>query len=195
MAQRVGDKVVTQLYQAAMDTEEQLDEELDRLNKLNEDDLEEIRRKRLEAMKDNHRKAQTAIRNGCGKYDEMKDEKEFFDAAKANKKMACVFYRVGNLNSDVMTKHFETLAQRYVTTRFCCVNAEKVPYLCEKLHIWMLPSIVLIKDGKYRMQIFLWVWIKVMPSVASQSSFFSCVNASSRVCFRVLSLRVDSFLA
>lgn len=48
MAQRVGDKIATQLYQAAMDTEEQLDNEIERLEKLNADDLEEIRRKRLE---------------------------------------------------------------------------------------------------------------------------------------------------
>ena len=40
-----------------------------------------------QAMKDNHKKTQTAIRNGCGKYDEIKDEKEFFQAAKDNKKM------------------------------------------------------------------------------------------------------------
>mmetsp|Transcript_12247 Transcript_12247/g.29719 ORF Transcript_12247/g.29719 Transcript_12247/m.29719 type:complete len:184 (-) Transcript_12247:482-1033(-) len=148
MSQRVGDKVCTQLYQAALDTEEQLDDEIDRLSKLKEDDLEEIRRKRLEAMKDNHRKAQAAIRNGCGKYDEIRDEKEFFEAAKNNYKMVCVFFRVGQLTSDVMTKHFETLCKRYPTTRFCCINAEKSPYLCEKLHIWMLPSIVLIKESK-----------------------------------------------
>ncbi|CAD7948455.1 unnamed protein product [Amoebophrya sp. A25] len=145
---RVGDKVVTQLYQAALDTEEQLDDEIDRLSKLKEDDLEEIRRKRLEAMKDQHRKAQSAIRAGCGKYDELKDEKEFFQAAKDNPRMACVFFREGNYNSDVMTKHFETLCRRYVTTRFCRINAEKSQFLSEKLHIWMLPSIVLVKDGK-----------------------------------------------
>lgn len=45
---RVGDKVATQLYQAAIDQEEQLDAEIDRLNRLKEDDLEDIRRKRLE---------------------------------------------------------------------------------------------------------------------------------------------------
>eukprot|EP00392_Amoebophrya_sp_AT5.2_P009627 g9655.t1 len=143
MSQRVGDKVCTQLYQAALDTEEQLDDEIDRLSKLKEDDLEEIRRKRLEAMKDNHRKAQAAIRNGCGKYDEIRDEKEFFEAAKNNYKMVCVFFRVGQLTSDVMTKHFETLCKRYPTTRFCCINAEKSPYLCEKLHIWLRGDIII----------------------------------------------------
>ena len=37
---------------------------------------------------------------------------------------------------------------KYWGTRFVCVNGEKAPYLCDKLHIWMLPSIVLIKEGK-----------------------------------------------
>ena len=49
MAQ-VGTKVATALYAAALEHEEQLDAEIERLEKLDEDDLEEIRRKRLEAM-------------------------------------------------------------------------------------------------------------------------------------------------
>ena len=52
------------------------------------------------------------------------------------------------LFSQVMTKHCEVLAKTYWGTRFVRINAEKCPYLCEKLHIWMLPSIVLIKEGR-----------------------------------------------
>ena len=39
-------------------------------------------------------------------------------------------------------------AAKYVECKFVKINAEKCPYLCEKLHIWCLPSIVLIVDGK-----------------------------------------------
>lgn len=45
-------------------------------------------------------------------------------------------------------KHFDVLCKRYWQCRFCRIEAEKAPYLAEKLHIWMLPSVVLIKDGK-----------------------------------------------
>ena len=62
--------------------------------------------------------------------------------------MVCTFFRTGNINSDIYTKHFRDLAKKYWMTRFVCIDAEKCPYLAEKLHIWMLPSIVLVKEGK-----------------------------------------------
>lgn len=40
------------------------------------------------------------------------------------------------------------LAAKHMETKFLRVNAEKSPYLTEKLHIWMLPTIVCVKDGK-----------------------------------------------
>eukprot|EP00396_MALV-II-16_sp_LP-1_P000415 gene415-130_t len=145
---RVGDKVATALYAAAKDTEEQLDNELERLDKLKEDDIEEIRRKRLEEMRGEHGKRKKALAEGCGAYDELKDEKEFFAECRKHDRTVCVFFREGQYNSDVMKKHFDTLARKHWMTRFVCINAEKAPYLAEKLHIWMLPSIVLIKEGK-----------------------------------------------
>jgi len=47
-----------------------------------------------------------------------------------------------------MDKHLRQLAQKHWGTRFVKINAEKAPYLAEKLHIWCLPSLVLCKDGK-----------------------------------------------
>ena len=32
--------------------------------------------------------------------------------------------------------------------RFLKVNSERCPFLCERLHIWMMPTIVLVKGGK-----------------------------------------------
>jgi len=40
--QRVGDKIATQLFQAALDTEEQLDAEIERMDKMNEDDSRRV---------------------------------------------------------------------------------------------------------------------------------------------------------
>lgn len=147
---RVGDKVATQLYAAAQVAEEELDDEIERLDKLTEDDLEELRRKRLEQMKNEHIKKKSALATmQTGSYEELKDEKEFFEAAKKCPSMVCVFYRGGTgENEEAMKKHMDVLSKRYWGTRFCRINAEKSLYLAEKLHIWMLPSIVLIKEGK-----------------------------------------------
>jgi hypothetical protein len=48
---------------------------------------------------------------------------------------------------EIVDSHLAPLARKHVETRFLKVNAEKCPFLCERLKIWMLPTIVLIKDG------------------------------------------------
>ena len=40
------------------------------------------------------------------------------------------------------------LAKQHVEAKFLKINAEKCPYVCEKLQIWCLPSVVLVKEGK-----------------------------------------------
>jgi len=45
-------------------------------------------------------------------------------------------------------KHLQELARKHVTVRFVKINAEKAPYLTQKLRILMLPTIMLIKEGK-----------------------------------------------
>ena len=62
---------------------------------------------------------------------------------------ACVhFYRPATFRCNIIDKHMRRCAAKYVECKFVKINAEKCPYLCEKLHIWCLPSIVLIVDGK-----------------------------------------------
>lgn len=47
-----------------------------------------------------------------------------------------------------MDKHLAGLARKHIETKFIRVDAEKSPFLAERLKIWMLPTVVLIKDGK-----------------------------------------------
>ena len=47
-----------------------------------------------------------------------------------------------------MDKHMAILAKKHVEAKFLKINAEKCPYVCEKLRIWCLPSVVLVKEGK-----------------------------------------------
>lgn len=135
------------LTRAAEEQEADLDAEIERLDALKEDDLEELRRKRLEAMKSAHAAKQKKLAVGHGEYT-MIEEKEFFDAAKKSDKMVVHFWRPSAVRSEIMDKHLRQLAQKHWKTRFVKINAEKSPYLAEKLHIWCLPSLVLCKDGK-----------------------------------------------
>eukprot|EP00913_Durusdinium_trenchii_P002026 g1872.t1 len=123
---------------------------------LDNDDLEELRRKRLEKMKSNHADKMKKLASGHGEYT-MIDEKElcihsdvrsidFFDVAKKSERMVVHFWRESTWRCEIMDKHLRQLCQKHWGTRFVKINAEKAPYLSERLHIWCLPSLVLCVD-------------------------------------------------
>lgn len=115
---------------------------------MDDDDLERMRERRLRQMKKKHQQKIQLARKGHGKYDEVTNEREFFEAGKKSKLVACHFYRPTTKHCLVVDKHFGKLAADHLECRFIKINAEKSPYLCEKLNIWMMPTIVLIKDRK-----------------------------------------------
>ncbi len=79
---------------------------------------------------------------------EITDTKEFFNAAKKSSRMIVHFYRGVTPRCEIVHAHFERLAPNHLETRFVKINAEKSPYLVEKLGIILMPTIVLIRDGK-----------------------------------------------
>ncbi|PRQ22818.1 putative thioredoxin-like protein [Rosa chinensis] len=48
----------------------------------------------------------------------------------------------------VVDKHLSILAKQHIETRFMKINAEKSPFLAEKLKIVVLPTLALIKNAK-----------------------------------------------
>jgi len=143
----VQERLVGALAEAAKDREDELDEEIRRLDNLKMDDIEDIRRKRLEQMKSVAKAKQKKLAAGHGQYD-MIDEKDFFETAKKSDKMVVHFWRESAWRCEIMDKHLKQLATKHWGTRFVKINAEKALYLAEKLHIWCLPSLVSCKDGK-----------------------------------------------
>jgi hypothetical protein len=79
---------------------------------------------------------------------EINDPKEFFNAAKKSKWMVVHFYRSVTVRCQIVDAHLEKLCQEHLETRFIKIDAEKSPFLVEKLGIILMPTIVLIKDGK-----------------------------------------------
>jgi thioredoxin-like negative regulator of GroEL len=79
---------------------------------------------------------------------EITDTKEFFNAAKKSSRMIVHFYRSVTPRCQIVDAHFERLAPTHLETRFVKIDAEKSPYLVEKLGIILMPTIVLIKEGK-----------------------------------------------
>ena len=53
-------------------------------------------------------------------------------------------------------KHLAILAPKHVETRFVKLNAEKCPFLCERLSIRVIPTLLLIVDGKTQVALNSW---------------------------------------
>ncbi|KAH9317189.1 hypothetical protein KI387_018958 [Taxus chinensis] len=138
-----------QVLTVAKAVEEKLDEQLSRLDvdRLEEDDLEQLRERRLQEMKKMAAKRQHWLSLGHGEYQEIQSEKEFFAVAKASERVVCHFYRE-NWPCKVMDKHLSLLAKQHLETRFVKIHAEKSPFLAERLKIVVLPTLALIKNAK-----------------------------------------------
>lgn len=128
--------------------EAHLDEMLNKLDNMDDDDMEKLRQARKKRMIAEAQRRQELRAQGHGEYREISGEKEFFREIKNAPAAAVHFYRPATFRCAIVDKHMSRCAQKYVDCKFVKINAEKCPYLCEKLHIWCLPSIVLIKDGK-----------------------------------------------
>ena len=118
-----------------------------RLENLDEDDLERVKQRRLDEMKKRHQQVQRWRADGHGEYREIHGEKDFFKESKAVDRVVAHFYRE-NWPCKVMDKHLAILAAKHVETKFLKIHAEKSPYLTEKLKVFMLPTLALVKKGK-----------------------------------------------
>jgi hypothetical protein len=85
---------------------------------------------------------------GHGEYRECHDQKQFFEEVKKEQRAVIHFYRPSTRRCEILDKHLAALAHKHIETKFMRVDAEKSPFIAERLKIWMLPTLVLVKDGK-----------------------------------------------
>lgn len=137
-----------QLAAVASVIEKQLDDQLDRLENLDTDDLKAIREQRIKEMRELNQKKQEWLKNGHGVFTELADEKEFFEVSKKSPNIVCHFYRDSTERCRIVDMHLKILAGKHVEAKFCKVNAEKSPFLTQRLRIKVIPTIALIKDSK-----------------------------------------------
>ncbi|XP_039196518.1 thioredoxin domain-containing protein 9 [Crotalus tigris] len=137
-----------QMLQTAKIVEEQLDAEMQKMDQMDEDELELLKQKRLEALKKDQQQKQEWLSKGHGEYREIPSEREFFQEVKGSKNVVCHFYKDSTFRCLILDKHLTILAKKHIETKFIKLNAEKSPFLCERLHIKIIPTLALIKDGK-----------------------------------------------
>ncbi|XP_046377276.2 thioredoxin domain-containing protein 9-like [Haliotis rufescens] len=137
-----------QLLQAAKVVEGQVDAEIEKLEKMDDDDFEALKRRRMEAMKKASQQKQEWLAQGHGDYSEVANEKEFFEECKKSKKVVCHFYRESTFRCKIVDKHFDIIAKKHLETKFIKINAEKCHFLVERLRIKVMPTLCIAKDGK-----------------------------------------------
>uniref|UniRef100_A0A915PLQ5 Thioredoxin domain-containing protein 9 n=1 Tax=Setaria digitata TaxID=48799 RepID=A0A915PLQ5_9BILA len=118
------------LLKAVTLAEEEVDRQIEKYDKLDENDLEEW------------------LQNGHGVYEEIPDERCFFDATKKSAKVVCHFYLPTSERCKIVDKHLKKIAQKHLETRFIYANAEKFPFLTTRLKVRIIPTIVAIIDSK-----------------------------------------------
>lgn len=136
-----------QVLTVAKAVEDKIDEEIAALDRLDLDDIEVLRERRLQQMKKMAEKRSRWKSLGHGEYSEIMSEKDFFSVVKASERVVCHFYRE-NWPCKVVDKHMRVLAERHIETRFVKIHAEKSPFLAEKLRISVLPTIALVRNAK-----------------------------------------------
>ena len=115
---------------------------------MDEDDFEKLKLKRLQQLKKSQQQKVEWQQQGHGRYEEISDEKEFFEACKKSKNVICHFYRDSTFRCKIVDKHFGLLAPKHIEARFVKINAERCPFLVERLRIVVIPTICLAKEGK-----------------------------------------------
>ncbi|XP_041807392.1 thioredoxin domain-containing protein 9 [Chelmon rostratus] len=148
MANQPIDIITKVLEQSAKLVEEKLDAQLSKLNEMDEDDLERLKERRLEALKKAQKQEQEWLSKGHGEYREVPSEKDFFSEVKESKNVVCHFYRSSTFRCKILDKHLAILAKKHVETKFIKLNVEKAPFLTERLRIKVIPTLALLLDGK-----------------------------------------------
>ncbi len=144
----VGDVIGERLLGMLEAQEEALDAKMRALDDMGEDDIERLRQARLDQMKKLAKQKGEWAAAGHGEYREIDDQKRFFEELKTSARCVVHFYRPSTRRCEIIDKHFYALARKHMETKFVRVNAEKAPFLTERLHIWMLPTIVCCVNGR-----------------------------------------------
>jgi len=138
----------SQLTQVVKIVEDQVDAEIAQLEKMDEDDFEVLRQRRMQALKKAQEQKQQWMAIGHGKYEEIAEEKDFFDVCKKSKNVVCHFYRESTFRCKIVDKHLAILAPKHIEARFVKIDAEKCPFLVQRLKIKVLPTLCLSRDAK-----------------------------------------------
>lgn len=116
-----------------------------------EDGLSAVRAARLAALRAAAADRAAWSAAGHGSLGEGLTEAELLAAAKASPRLVATFVRPGgggNIYASELEAHLRVLAGAHMETRFVRMDAERSPFLTNKLRLRVLPALVWFRGGK-----------------------------------------------
>eukprot|EP01054_Gregarina_sp_Poly1_P002517 Gregarina_sp_Poly_1__2516@NODE_1681_length_3545_cov_85_334675_g1104_i0_p2_GENE_NODE_1681_length_3545_cov_85_334675_g1104_i0NODE_1681_length_3545_cov_85_334675_g1104_i0_p2_ORF_typecomplete_len217_score46_00Phosducin/PF02114_16/7e23Thioredoxin/PF00085_20/6_9e03Thioredoxin/PF00085_20/0_00031FtsK_SpoIIIE/PF01580_18/0_06MCPVI/PF02993_14/0_077Methyltransf_25/PF13649_6/1_2e03Methyltransf_25/PF13649_6/1_2BAG/PF02179_16/0_11BAG/PF02179_16/7_9e03_NODE_1681_length_3545_cov_85_334675_g1104_i011931843 len=146
----LASRIAQNLSKAMEAREADIDRELEKLDAMDVDELEVLREKRRQQMREKAKHNMMWQQLGHGEYAEVHSEMDFFAAARTSPKVICHFYKAdtNTERKEIMDKHLMKLSKEMMDIRFITANVEKLPFVTGRLNIFVLPSIILIKEQK-----------------------------------------------
>eukprot|EP01059_Diplonema_ambulator_P030691 TRINITY_DN5352_c0_g1_i1.p1 TRINITY_DN5352_c0_g1~~TRINITY_DN5352_c0_g1_i1.p1 ORF type:complete len:231 (+),score=60.91 TRINITY_DN5352_c0_g1_i1:609-1301(+) len=138
----------SQVLAAAEIVEQEIDSEINKLENMDEDDLEVIRRKRMNQLRKMKEQKDMWMTKGHGVVQEVENPEQFFKFVKENERVVVHFYRDATERCKILNEHLAKLAPKHWETLFLRVNAEKVEGMAERFNVFMLPTLMLVEGGK-----------------------------------------------
>jgi len=111
-----------------------------------DDDLEALRARRRDQMKQAHDKKLKYQGLGHGLYDEIEEE-AFLKTVTSSERCVVHFYHKNFEKCKIMDMHLRRCTKKFFGTRFVRLDAEKAPFFVQKLAIKTLPCAVVFNDG------------------------------------------------
>uniref|UniRef100_A0A1I8FBI5 Thioredoxin domain-containing protein n=1 Tax=Macrostomum lignano TaxID=282301 RepID=A0A1I8FBI5_9PLAT len=125
----MGKALESQLVKAAQVIEERLDSQIERLDNLKEDDIEQLRERRLRQMKEQAKQR--------GRMGVLRGGQE--------KPQSGVPFLPGQ---HIFDKHLAILAPRHVECKFIKLSVDKAPFLTQRLNIRVIPTLCIVRQEK-----------------------------------------------
>ncbi|KAG5470707.1 hypothetical protein LSCM1_01953 [Leishmania martiniquensis] len=135
------------LLQIAQEIERAVDDEIDRVDQVDDDEILAIRQKRLKQLKETQARRDEWLRKGHGQYLEVTEPKEFFDNVQNSERVVVHFMRRSTPRCEIIERHLRTISREHFETRFCYVDVERIPSLPERFNVMMLPTLMLVEKS------------------------------------------------
>jgi len=123
----------------------QIEADDDEFDDLDDDPvLAQLQQKRLDELKSMQQMEKQFHAQGHGEYREIVED-EFLKEVCGSPYVVIHFFHPEFFNCKVVDKHLRLLAPKHLACKFLTLNAEKAPFFVTKLHIQVLPTVIVFR--------------------------------------------------